>query len=152
MKVTIRDIAPRDEARWRDLWRGYCTFYETAIPDAVTDETWRRLFDTSQPFFALVAEDEEGAVIGFVNCVLHPLTWSRAPVCYLEDLFVDPDARNNGAGRALIEAVRDRGKKEDWHRVYWMTAKDNLTARALYDKVADETQWVRYDIPLAARG
>ena len=48
MKVTIRDIAPRDEARWRDLWRGYCTFYETDIPDAVTDKTWRRLLDASE--------------------------------------------------------------------------------------------------------
>ncbi len=156
MTITVRDLAAGDEAPWRDLWQSYCDFYEIDIPDAVTDETWRRLLDDSQPFFALVAcdgdDDGGGAVIGFVNCVLHPITWATTPVCYLEDLFVAPEARSRGAGRALIEAVRERGEAGGWHRVYWMTADDNETARALYDKVADLTRWVRYDVPLGASG
>ena len=36
----IRDPAPADEADWRRLWSGYCTFYETAVPETVTAATW----------------------------------------------------------------------------------------------------------------
>lgn len=149
MTVTIRDLKAHDEARWRELWRGYCEFYETEMAESVTDETWRRLLDTSEEgMFSLLACGGDGAAIGFTNYVLHPITWSENPVCYLEDLFVDPDARKLGAGRALIEAVHERGRKEGWHRVYWRTRSDNATARALYDKVSDLTDWVVYEVPL----
>jgi len=149
MTLTIRDISPADEARWRELWKGYCDFYETEMADSVTDISWQRLLDANEVnMFSLVACDGKEAVIGFVNCVLHPLTWSVPPVCYLEDLFVAPDTRNLGAGGALIEAVKKRASAEGWHRIYWKTRNDNDTARSLYDKVADLSEWVVYEISL----
>jgi GNAT superfamily N-acetyltransferase len=60
-------------------------------------------------------------------------------------LFVDPAARGQGAGRLLIETLVDKAKNAGWFRVYWMTHKDNATARTLYDKLAVATDWVRYD-------
>ena len=149
MSVTIRELRPADEDRWRELWRGYCDFYEKALADEVTDATWRRLLDEKETdMFSLMACDGDGLVVGMVNCVLHPVTWGQAPVCYLEDLFVDPAARKLGAGGALIEAVRERGRTRNWHRVYWKTKSDNAPARSLYDKVADGTDWVTYEIAL----
>lgn len=149
MSVTVRDITAADEARWRELWTGYCEFYHTDMPTEITDDTWRRLLDDGTPdMFSLLACDEGGTVIGFTNCVLHPNTWAKAPMCYLEDLFVAPEARNSGAGRALIEAVRERGQSEGWRHIYWRTANDNATARALYDKVAKGSNWITYEIGL----
>ncbi len=149
MTVTVRDITPNDEDRWRELWWGYCDFYEKTLPEEVTEATWARLLDKNQSdMFSLLACDADGHVVGMVNCVLHPVTWGRALICYLEDLFVDPATRKLGAGRALIEAVRDRASAEGWHRVYWKTKSDNTTARALYDKVAIGTDWVTYEISL----
>ncbi len=147
--INTRDLTAADEAHWRDLWQGYLTFYESDVPPAVTDETWRRLLAPGEAaMFCLVATGDGDAVVGFVNCVLHLNTWTEKPVCYLEDLFVDPAFRNQGAGRALIEAVRDKGMAEDWHRVYWRTRDNNTTARTLYDKVADGTDWATYEISL----
>ena len=153
MTITVRELAAGDEACWRDLWRSYCKFYETDMPGAITDETWRRLLNPGEPaMFSLVALGDGGAVVGFVNCVLHLNTWTEKPVCYLEDLFVDPTVRNRGAGRALIQAVRERGQADGehrgWHRIYWRTRNDNTTARTLYDKMADGTDWVTYEISL----
>ena len=149
MSVTIRDLAAADAPRWRELWKGYCEFYETEMADDVTDITWQRLLDINETnMFSMVACDERGTVTGFVNCVLHPITWSTPPVCYLEDLFVDPAARKLGAGGAMIEAVKERALVEGWHRVYWKTRNDNDTARSLYDKVADGTDWITYEIGL----
>lgn len=145
MSVIVRDLGPQDEARWAELWAGYLEFYKSSVSADVTAATWGRLLDPASSMFALVAE-VDGQVVGFVNCVLHANTWTTDPVCYLEDLFTAPDARGLGAGRALIEAVATRAKTKSWHRVYWRTASDNVTAQALYDKVAKRTAWVTFEI------
>jgi GNAT superfamily N-acetyltransferase len=53
--------------------------------------------------------------------------------------------RVQGAGRLLIETLADMAKTNGWFRLYWMTHKDNATARIFYDKLAAATDWVRYD-------
>jgi len=145
MSLIVRDLSAQDEARWRTLWDGYLTFYEASVAPDVTDTTWARLLDGASPMFALVAE-LDGEVVGIVNCVLHANTWTSKPVCYLQDLYVAPEARGQGAGRILIDAVSERAKAQDWHRVYWRTASDNTTAQALYDKLAKRTGWVTYEV------
>lgn len=69
-------------------------------------------------------------------------------VCYLEDLFVAPEARGSGAGRALIEGLAALGREHGWRRVYWHTHEDNYRARTLYDRVVPRTDYIRYDIDL----
>lgn len=145
--LSVRPVEAGDKDAWEALWAGYVAFYEADVPAHVTAATWARLMDAESGVFGLVAV-AEGAVVGIVNCVLHANTWMTAPVCYLEDLFVAPDARGKGAGRALIEAVAARAREQGWGRVYWMTKASNADARALYDRLAPVTDWVRYDYPL----
>ena len=64
--------------------------------------------------------------------------------CYLQDLFTAPEARGQGAGRALIEAVYDRAQVAGASRVYWLTQETNATARALYDTLADRPGFIQY--------
>jgi ribosomal protein S18 acetylase RimI-like enzyme len=80
--------------------------------------------------------------------VVHAGTWSTEGRCYLEDLFVEPAARGQGAGRALIEATAARAREEGCDELYWITATDNATARRLYDRVATLSDFVRYEIEL----
>ena len=79
-----------------------------------------------------------------MHYLFHPVSWSRSDRCYLEDLFVSPDARGTGAGRALIEAVYGAADAAGANQVYWMTAHDNETARRLYDRVARLTPFIKY--------
>ena len=116
----IRDPRPEDEAAWRRLWAGYVAFYEAEVSDAVTSATWQRLLAPGSNIFGRVAE-WQGAVAGFAVCVLHPGTWTLAPICYLEDLFVDPKARGQGIGHALIEDLVTLGRDRGWSRLYWHT-------------------------------
>jgi GNAT superfamily N-acetyltransferase len=116
------------------------------VPPHVTAATWQRLLDPEQHVDGLVAE-HDGEVVGFVNYVLHPSTWGTADTCYLEDLFVSPEARGSGAGRALIEAVLERAESYGWDKVYWHTRADNARARALYDSFAPADDFVRYVVP-----
>lgn len=147
--LTIRPIEAKDEAAWTALWRGYQTFYEVELSEEVNARTWERLL-TRDDMGALVAVDSEGRCIGILNYVIHDITWSIAPVCYLEDLFVDPGLRGGGAGRRMIETLTEMGRKQGWHRIYWQTARDNVRAQSLYNKIAERTGWVRYDLDLDA--
>lgn len=147
MGTVVRKIRPDDETAWRELWAGYLAFYETTLPDAVTDAAWRRIISADETFQAVVAE-ARGEVIGFANVVLHDFTWSDRPAGLLHDLFVRPDVRNTGAGRAMIQHVIDQGKREGWNRVYWMTKEDNAVARRLYDTFAPADGFVRYRVAL----
>jgi GNAT superfamily N-acetyltransferase len=144
--VSVRPPVASDFRAWEDLWQGYCDFYEESLAPVVTENTWARLLEPQSPLFGLVAEDDNGKLVGFTNCVVHAGTWSKRDTCYLEDLFVAISARGQGAGRALIDAVIAKSRAEGWQRVYWQTKKDNATARALYEKIISPSDWVIYEV------
>jgi GNAT superfamily N-acetyltransferase len=146
---TIRDLALRDEARWRELWAVYLDFYGYPLPDEVTDVTWQRLVGAELGFRALVAVDADDQPVGFAHLLLHPTTWAVEPSCYLEDLVVDPAHRGQGVGRALLEAVVERARREGAEGVQWLTQGDNEVARGLYDDLATLSEYVRYEIDLS---
>jgi GNAT superfamily N-acetyltransferase len=145
MALLIRSLLPSDEPAWRRLWQGYCDFYGAQVLEHVTARTWSRILDPDSAVMCVVAEVDR-QVVGFANCVVHEATWETQPVCYLEDLFVDPAARGRGAGRALLEWLRNAMRAEGWARLYWVTRRDNAAARALYDQFTPADEFVRYVI------
>lgn len=148
----VRPAEAGDEAGWRRLWKGYCGFYEVSISEDVIDTLWRRIMDGRAGIQAVVAETVstkmEPQIIGFGNYVLHPYTWGKGVMCYLEDLFVAEHCRRAGVGRALIEALIKMGYDNGWARVYWHTHESNAVARSLYDKVIPVDPFVRYVVHL----
>lgn len=141
--MRIRDIQAGDEAHWRELWSGYLRFYESDVTNDVTNLTLARALDPNCPIIGRVAE-QEGKLAGFTMSVIHPGTWTTKPICYLEDLFVDPASRSAGIGRALLQDLVDLAQERGWSRLYWHTRKNNLTARRLYDSFASADDFVRY--------
>jgi len=102
-----------------------------------------------QAFGGLVAEDTAtGSIFGIANFILHPSTWSETPFCLLNDLHVSSAARGRGAGRALVQYLIELARIEGWARVYWVTKKDNATARTLYDSFAPADGFIRYSIKI----
>lgn len=145
--ITVRATSSADEARWRELWAGYNAFYEASVPESVTQYTWRRILDPSYRIMGRVAE-LDGRVVGFSNSILHESTWAAAPVCYLEDLFVDPAVRGGGVGRALLEDLSALAREHGWPHVYWHTRASNATARRLYDTFTLADDFVKYVVPV----
>lgn len=148
LSMTIRRAEPADETRWRALWAEYCAFYETEVPEAVTAALWHRILTPEDVIHGLVAVDDGGAILGFTHYVLHPHTWSSKTLCYLEDLFVTPEARGNRIAQRLIESVIAQGQEQGWGRVYWHTHDDNETARRVYDRFTPADAVVRYTVSL----
>jgi GNAT superfamily N-acetyltransferase len=146
-EITIRPLAASDRAAWDPLWQGYLTFYKASIASDISDVTFARLTGGAEPMGGFIAE-RDGMAVGIVHWVVHRTTWNERDICYLQDLFSVPEARGSGAGRKLIEAVRQMAEQKGCFRVYWQTHESNLQAQALYDKVADKSGFIVYRQPL----
>jgi len=90
----------------------------------------------------------DDSAVGFAIHQHHPSTWVMGDDCYLEDLFVAPEARGKGAGRALIEDLIGLARGRGWKRLYWNTDADNAAARRLYDQFTPDDGHVRYRLVL----
>jgi ribosomal protein S18 acetylase RimI-like enzyme len=144
--VTIRPVAAGDYTRWRELFDAYTRFYEREPDERIVAHVWSRIMDGKAPVYCVVAVDE-GRVVGITHYLLHESTGSTVPVCYLQDLFVDPATRARGVGKALIDHVLAEMKRHGWQRVYWATRETNYRARGLYDKYTPHSGFLRYVVP-----
>ena len=141
--IAVRALRPDERQQWEPLWSQYLAFYDTEVAPEVTDTTWRRLHDPSEPMHVLGAFRAE-RLIGIVHYLFHRSTWTLGDYCYLQDLFTVDDARGLGAGTALIEAVCDEARAAGASRVYWLTHESNAVARSLYDTLADRPGFIQY--------
>ena len=147
MAIEIRPAQDDDKDRWLELWQGYLDFYKTVLTPEQSELTWSRIMDAEFNIKCAVAV-HNNRVIGFTAYNLQNSTWSENGHCYLEDLFVDPEVRGAGAGRALIDYVKEFAISKKCSRLYWNTDEDNATARKLYDTYTLESGKRQYRIPL----
>lgn len=141
--VVIRRMQACDQQDWLDLWAGYNTFYKRSVTDTATNRTWNSLLAGNGEPYGYVAE-LDGKAVGFAHYFMTISTSDDGPRCYLQDLFADPEVRGKGVGRALIQAVYEDADQHNASQTYWLTAEDNLTARKLYDAVANQTPFIKY--------
>jgi len=142
-QILIRPLEARDRDGWGRLWAGYLRFYRAEVANEVTEGTFARLLDDGSDMGCLVAL-RDGVVIGICNYLFHANTWSLAPTCYLQDLYVDPEARGSGAARALILACEEAARAGGAFRLYWLTQEYNGPARSLYDTITPRSSFIVY--------
>jgi len=143
--VTITGLDEADRVAWERLFRGYLRFYRQDPAEDLFERLWAELRSDAR-VHALGAR-LEGRLVGITHFLTHPSTWG-ADLCYLEDLFTDPEARGRGAGRSLIDGVVAWARAQECGAVYWQTHQANSTARRLYDDVATFEGFIVYRIPL----
>jgi NAD(P)H-dependent FMN reductase/GNAT superfamily N-acetyltransferase len=143
--LSIEQLKPEDRTDWEELFRAYLNFYERTPPAELYDSAWQA-FRRDQEVHALGAR-LDGELVGIVHFLVHANT-SGPPVCYLQDLFTAPHARGNGVARTLIAEVSTWAQGQGCGRVYWLTHHSNRVARGLYDQVARESGFIRYEIEL----
>ncbi|WP_020694325.1 GNAT family N-acetyltransferase [Reyranella massiliensis] len=145
--LRVGKLVEGDRTEWEVLFRAYIDFYKRTLSQEMYDRAWNE-FQKDTRMHALGAK-LDGRLVGITHFLIHANT-SSADVCYLQDLFTASDVRGKGVARALIEAVADWARERKCPRVYWQTQESNATARLLYDKVAVNRGFIRYDIELDA--
>ncbi len=141
--ITVRSLTRTDEPHWRRLWSAYLRFYGAEVAEEVFGETFARLLDPNEPQWGRVAE-RTGQPVGLVHYIFHRHNWKIEDVCYLQDLYADQTARGQGVGRALIEAVYAAADAQGAPNVYWLTQEFNAEARRLYDRIGEQTPFIKY--------
>jgi len=105
--------------------------FDRPSDDAVLASVERLVEDPATDY--LLGAPEEGApAAGLVQLRYRWSVWRDAEDCELEDLFVSPDARRSGLGRALVAAAIDRARERGCGRIALDTAERNEAAVALY--------------------
>jgi GNAT superfamily N-acetyltransferase len=145
--ASVGPFIAADHDRWAELWRGYLTFYETELPPSTYEATWRRILAPG-PIFGLGVRDDGGTLVGITHYLFHAHGWTELDACYLQDLYVDASARGKGYAQLLIEGVADDARSRGLTRMYWLTHHTNATARRLYDRIAENHGFIRYEYPL----
>ncbi|HEX6422269.1 MAG TPA: GNAT family N-acetyltransferase [Acidimicrobiales bacterium] len=133
--VKIRPARPGDEGEILRLIRALADYERE--PDAVeaTAEGLRaHLFADASRVFAHVAE-RGGRVVGMAVWFLNFSTWTGRHGIYLEDLFVQPDARGAGVARALVRALAAEAAARGCARMDWAVLDWNEPAKAFYRRL-----------------
>ena len=113
--------------------------YERA-PDAVvaTEAGLREVLFGAKPSAEVLLALEKGEPIGFAVFFHNFSTWLGRPGLYLEDLFVRPEKRGKGYGRALLERLAQIAKERGCGRMEWAVLDWNEPAIQFYRKLGAE--------------
>jgi GNAT superfamily N-acetyltransferase len=139
--ITVAPLLPEDRATWEALFAGYNAFYDRTWPPERYEQAWRE-FQRAERIHALGAR-LDGRLAGIAHFLVHASTTS-SDLCYLQDLFTDPEARGRGIGGSLIEAVSAWARERGCGRLYWHTQQHNDTARRLYDRLGEHHDFIVY--------
>ena len=105
----------------------------------------RTLFGEQPAVYGLICE-QDGVPIGMAIYFFNYSTWQGQHGLYLEDLYVTPQARGAGAGKALLQHLAQIAVDKDCGRFEWSVLDWNTPAIDFYDRLdaQPQTEWIRY--------
>jgi ribosomal protein S18 acetylase RimI-like enzyme len=141
--VSIRLAALPDLPVVAALFDAYRQFYEQPADTALALQfIGDRMRKQESVILVAQAADAAESIVGF--CQLYPSFCSviAQPIFTLYDLYVAPEARQTGAGRALMQEAHEHARQQGVARLDLSTAKTNHSAQALYESL----DWVRDEV------
>lgn len=144
--LTIRPAIPSDVSTIL-YFINELAIYEKE-PDAVEateDKLIKTLFTQGATAHAILCFDGERA-IGFAVYFFNYSTWLGKNGLYLEDLYVSPDARGQGAGKAIMKYLANQALEKDCGRFEWVVLDWNKPAIDFYESIGAKAQdeWIIY--------
>jgi GNAT superfamily N-acetyltransferase len=128
----IRHATPADVPVIVQLIRGLAEYERLTHRVTLQEpEVHQHLFGSPRYAEVLLAEDR-GAVVGFALFFHNYSTFRGKPGIYLEDLFVIPEARGNGHGKALLRTLAKLAVERDCARLEWSVLNWNAPSIAFY--------------------
>ncbi len=131
--------------------------YEHLESEVVLDEAVlaRHLFGARPYAEVLIADGDDGNAVGFALFFHNFSTFLGRPGLYLEDLFVRPEARGHGLGKALLVELGRLARARDCGRIEWAVLDWNEPSIAFYASLGalPKDEWILYRItgdPMAA--
>jgi GNAT superfamily N-acetyltransferase len=144
--LKIRPAEPPDVPVIAELIRGLARFEKLEDRVTMTEELLaENLFGRHRYAETLIAE-EAGAAVGFALFFHNFSTFLAQPGIYLEDLFVVPEHRGRGIGRALLKELARVALERGCGRLEWSVLDWNRDAISFYERLGAKplSDWTVY--------
>ena len=133
--VEIRDAAISEVPLILQLIRDLATYERAPNDVTVTEQGLREVLFGDKPSAKVVIIFEDGEAVGFAVYFFNFSTWLGRPGLYLEDLFVKPETRGRGYGRALLVHLAKIARDHGCGRMEWAVLDWNEPAIQFYRKL-----------------
>ena len=144
--LNIRPAVREDAAQILDFIR-QLAIYEKAEHEVLAseDDILRHVLQDDAVASALICE-RHGVAIGFAVYFFSYSTWLGKPGLFLEDLFVLPEHRGDGAGKALLVRLAQLAVDKGCGRMEWNVLNWNSPAIGFYEslKARPQSEWTTY--------
>ena len=128
----IRPATPSDTPTICALIRALAEYERLADQVSLDDKRLGEYLFGPRPFAEVLLAEEAGEVVGFALFFHNFSTFVGKPGIYLEDLFVKPECRGQGHGKALLQAVARLAAERDCGRLEWTVLDWNEPAIRFY--------------------
>ncbi len=123
----------------------YQAFYQVALIDDARNHAFFGQFGRDHPHGCLFLYREDGQAIGFATVYFCYSSTLVGKVGVMNDLYVRPQQRGQGIGKALIQYAWQYAQTQGAQRLQWVTAQSNQTAQRLYDGLpTKKSEWFFY--------
>lgn len=130
--IFIRAAEPGDIDTILQFIRDLAAYEKLAHAVNTDRDTLARYLFGTRPMAEVLIAERQGDAIGFALFFHNFSTFKGRPGLYLEDLFVRPDARGSGAGKALLVRLAQLAIERDCARLEWSVLDWNQPAIAVY--------------------
>jgi GNAT superfamily N-acetyltransferase len=155
MAITVRPLVEGDIPTFLDLVQALADYEKIPGPDAAARDRLRHDALSDPPRFRVLLAELHGQVAGYSLYFFTYSSFMGRPTLYVEDIFVLPEFRRNGAGRALMGAMAREAVRNGCGRMEWTVLDWNKPAIALYEdlggRILQEWRVVRVTAEKLAR-
>ncbi len=146
MTLRIRPGEATDVGVIAELIRGLAKFEKLEDGVTMTEERLARNLFGARPFAETLIAEENGAPEGFALFFHNFSTFLAQPGIYLEDLFVIPERRGRGIGRALLKELARLAVERGCGRLEWAVLNWNSDAIGFYERLGarPNSEWTVY--------
>ena len=145
-KVTIRTLGADDAPALAPLIAEYAQALKRGAPRRPDQFYAERILGDRTA--EVVGAELDGRLVGFAIFFDLPEIITGLRAGQLDEIYVHPDARNQGIARRMIETLVSEGGKRAWSELRWIVPGKNAPAVALYDQVAQPADWKGYTLAI----
>jgi ribosomal protein S18 acetylase RimI-like enzyme len=150
--VLVRPARLEDRGPLIELIKGYFGFYHAPFPGESKLRALLDALEADPDRGAQLVAEADGHLLGFATLYSCYDTLLADRILVMNDLFVDPAARDRGVGAALFDASLAYASAKGYARLDWVTAQDNHDAQRFYERHGGRRgRWVSYSATPTAR-
>ena len=141
----IRKLNQNDFAMWSNLYKNYAEFYKVPMTNEILEKLCGWIHDDIHIVKGICFE-LDSKIVGIAHYRTMPRPIKGKYIGFLDDLFVQPEFRNQKIAQKMIKYLKSISKSNNWDGIRWITHSSNKNAKKLYDKIANNTGFELYEL------